>query len=438
MAIFNLTDILFSQSGNPATQALEDESPLDKSFGKYSITRYPIELGSDPDRMHYVIFHINTQKNTQYASQTVSDPTRAYQNRAYLNSLRGNITPVGTINSGIRAAGNAVGAAGNFFQQNYPNASRFVSNSAQTIGNLGSRAGNALSSAAGAVGGFIRRDPTGAAVLDAASAGVDAGKQIFTKIGDEAVKNLSEENFLRTTQRTVDTIALYMPNALQYNLSQSWNSENLADITGGAGMALAGLEQLGKEGGNANMTPFLGALAEKLGGGIMKTVGVDPGKTSKVLQAAFGYANNPQIEMIYERPTLRTFSFSFAFYPRSRSEAQQVQKIIRLFRFHSAPEIAKNFGGRFLIPPSNFDIMFCYNGKENPNVPKVSTCVLTSVGVQYSTGSNYEIPSGNSVEDPTLGGTGMPHQITLSLSFSEIEVITKELIDLGQNNQGGY
>jgi hypothetical protein len=101
----------------------------------------------------------------------------------------------------------------------------------------------------------------------------------------------------------------------------------------------------------------------------------------------------------------------------------EVSKLISRLRFHQAPEVAPNSGGFFLVPPSEFDIKFMYNGKENPNIPKISTCVLQSIDVDYAPNgfSAYEVPG----ESASEGRTGMPVAIRLSLNFKETEILTK-------------
>jgi hypothetical protein len=117
------------------------------------------------------------------------------------------------------------------------------------------------------------------------------------------------------------------------------------------------------------------------------------------------------------------------FYPRSKKEAQEVQNILSRLRFHQAPELlgsknAGGVGGFFLVPPSEFDIKFYYNGKENPNIPKISTCALETLDIDYAPNgfSAYEIPSDSTAK---IGGTGMPTAIRLSLQFKELEMLTK-------------
>jgi hypothetical protein len=78
-----------------------------------------------------------------------------------------------------------------------------------------------------------------------------------------------------------------------------------------------------------------------------------------------------------------------------------------------------------LIPPSEFDIKFYYSGKENDNIPKIGSCVLKDIQVNYAPQgwSAYEVPG----QSATLGGTGMPVGIEMTLSFQEITYITKSI-----------
>ena len=143
--------------------------------------------------------------------------------------------------------------------------------------------------------------------------------------------------------------------------------------------------------------------------------------------ATTGVVRNPMLEMIYKSPSFRQFQFDFTFYPRDEKEALQVQQIIERLRFHQAPEFAGS-GGEvkgFLIPPSEFDIKFYYAGAENPNIPPIATCVLTSIQTNYAPGgfNAYEVPGQLS---PTLGGTGMPVAIQLTLGFQETTYLTKQ------------
>jgi hypothetical protein len=129
------------------------------------------------------------------------------------------------------------------------------------------------------------------------------------------------------------------------------------------------------------------------------------------------------LELIYKSPSFRTFQFDFMFYPRDEREALEVQKIIERFRFHQAPEIVKDAQG-FLIPPSQFDIKFYYGGVQNPNIPSIATCILSTIDVNYAPNgwTAFEVPGENA---PAVGRTGMPVSIQVTLQFQETTYLTK-------------
>ena len=78
-----------------------------------------------------------------------------------------------------------------------------------------------------------------------------------------------------------------------------------------------------------------------------------------------------------------------------------------------------------MIPPSEFDIQFYYAGRQNPNIPPISSCVLESIQVNYTPRgwAAYEVPGEN---NPDIGRTGMPVGIQMTLQFRETTYLTKD------------
>ena len=173
-----------------------------------------------------------------------------------------------------------------------------------------------------------------------------------------------------------------------------------------------------------NAAPFAAEIAKEAG---LPTGG-------KVLFSALSavtggaLAINPQLELIYEGTDFRSFRFSFMFYPRSKKEAVEILDIIDSFTFHQAPEILSSSFGRYLVPPSEFEIEFRYNGGINPNIPKVAPCVLTSISVDYAPNGFASYETLESANEPKRGGTGMPVAIRMDLSFKETRIITKQFL----------
>jgi len=232
--------------------------------------------------------------------------------------------------------------------------------------------------------------------------------------------------FVRTIRRVKDTMALYMPDTLMFKHNQGYSDVGLTGLLA-AGIATATQGQSMLDTVKNPNSDVMDKIV-KIAGNFSPIIATQI-KNNALLSAGFtaysGLVVNPMLEMIYTSPSFREFRFDFVFHPRSEKEAMEVQNIINRFYFHQAPEIYEKGAGFFLIPPSEFDILFYYNGGINPNIPKISTCVLTNVDVNYAPSgfAAYEV-QGQVTPEP--GKTGMPVSITLSLNFKETEIMTKD------------
>ena len=229
----------------------------------------------------------------------------------------------------------------------------------------------------------------------------------------------SGENFLNRVKKIKNSIALYMPDSLQFGHYQAYNevSTNFGMYSAGANIIDSLLKGQGVNNSiTKNLSPFLYQAVQSLPSNI-GTVGFTA-LTNSVI--------NPQLELIYSSPNMRDFTFSFAFYPRSSQEAKQVGQIINLFKFHAAPEIKSGDAGFFLVPPSIFDIEFMYRGDTNSNLPILGSCVLTSVDVNYAPHgwAAYE----NDSRVSHFGGAGNPVATTMTLRFKETIVHSKSTL----------
>ena len=144
----------------------------------------------------------------------------------------------------------------------------------------------------------------------------------------------------------------------------------------------------------------------------------------ELFNKAFGRANNPYMEVLFDKPDLREFTYNFTFVPRSEAETNDVNTIIQMFRFHMAPEMRQDHS-RFMTLPSEFDLHYMYqdgNGvaAENSYFNKISTCVLKNCSVNYTPDGAVQTHD-----------DGSPVKITMSLTFAETEMITKQKIQEG-------
>ncbi len=398
MALFSLTDIKFNQKVRTGGSA----DNLVNSQYNYNTFRYPLDLGNF-DKGHYMVIHINEQRETQFKGKTVSDTPTVIQNRNAQSAIRGSTNLGGNIKTVSEVSSDVV--------------KRISEN--ETVKSLGSLASEGVSSVKN-IFGQSSGGQTLSNILGGASEGASESIQ-------SAISGITNSAFTRTIRRTTDTIALYMPDTLVFQYNQQYSTPSIAGgLTGGlaAGTAAAetykNMSASGKSGEEIskemtkNLAPFAFAALAKTQGDLGNVL----------FAAGTGLAMNPMLEMIYSSPQFRQFRFDFVFYPRDEKEALEVQNILERLRFHQAPEIKSNTGGFFLVPPSEFDIKFYYNGFENPNIPKISTCVLKGIDINYAPNgwAAYETLEAK----PSLGRTGMPVGITLSLDFEETEILTKD------------
>jgi hypothetical protein len=144
------------------------------------------------------------------------------------------------------------------------------------------------------------------------------------------------------------------------------------------------------------------ALAAEFAGRAAKVKGLLPRVTGGII--------NPNTELLFDGPDLRTFSFNFSLSAREPKEAKNIRNIIRFFK--QGMSVKRADTGLFLKSPHTFEIKYLFGGNEHPWINKIKECALTSCTVNYTPAGNYA-----TYED------GSMTQYDISLSFSELEPI---------------
>ena len=228
----------------------------------------------------------------------------------------------------------------------------------------------------------------------------------------------------------MQSVAIYLPPNVQDTYTTTYN----ASATGILGFLAAS----GITGTQAFRNKDFDKVAEMIlgtGGAALEQVLKDSGASItemftggegayEMVNKIFGRSANPYMEVLFQGPELRQFTYNFTFAPKSSEEQDEVKKIIECFRFHQAPE-RRSDHNLFLGLPAEFDIHYMYqppnteSAYENPFYNKIATCVLQSVNVDYTPG---KVASHQQ---------GAPVLIKMSLQFLETEMITKEFIKEG-------
>ena len=130
--------------------------------------------------------------------------------------------------------------------------------------------------------------------------------------------------------------------------------------------------------------------------------GLNAGDPFKLAGKAGGFAFNPHEEIFLRRQGLEVSHIHFNSGPRNAQEAEKVEQIIKLFRYHMYPSLDKGKLGRIFFTPSEFEIHYMYKERENNHFNKISKCVLTDVDVTYGIKVNKTVSLVKAIEQVNL------------------------------------
>jgi len=137
---------------------------------------------------------------------------------------------------------------------------------------------------------------------------------------------------------------------------------------------------------------------------------------------------NPAKEFLYKTPENRSFTFGYTLSPKSKDELYAIYNIIKTLKFYSHPTLATGVGNQsFYNYPAEFDVKFYTNGNENKWMFKTSSMGLSNLKETLSSDEgnmsffeNFDYSSGCA-----------PKSIQLDLTFTELEILTRDRIEQG-------
>lgn len=128
---------------------------------------------------------------------------------------------------------------------------------------------------------------------------------------------------------------------------------------------------------------------------------------NSLLARTQGKILNPNMELLFNNVTLRTFRFSFKFAPRDPNEATAVKSIIRTFKKNMAAQVAKD--NIFLQTPNIFKLTYRKGNQNHPFLHRFKDCALSDMSVQYTGDNVYATYS-----------DGTPISMIMNLTFKEL------------------
>ena len=193
---------------------------------------------------------------------------------------------------------------------------------------------------------------------------------------EEGEYDVKIQNFSRPSSRytsdarkknILGTARLPMTGALSESNSVGWGPDNLNALTqAGARLAAAGIDVF--TGGNIDQIfDDMGGTIKNLIGDVskeqIKTFFAGEAVGANIFTRGTGMILNPNLELLFNGPNLRTFQYSFNFIPREPAEARNIRNIIRFFKQNMAPK--RDGSGTFLESPNIFQLKYLTDGGQD-------------------------------------------------------------------------
>lgn len=275
---------------------------------------------------------------------------------------------------------------------------------------------------------------------------------------NKIVQEFSRERFSTPTEH-LGTVILPIPNDISETNVTAWGEDSLsslAALVGGAAIGGAGKLAEGDFGGT--IQEVMNAIGQLTGVGSganetikqLLTLNAAAAITKKfginINPEAFrsritGTAINPNLELLFQGPKLRSFGFQFKLTPRSQDEAVQIRKIIKFFKKGMAPKRSFTNGesSYFLGAPNVFDIHFRSDAVDSngwdsdlKSITKIKTCALQQCVVNYTPDGFYAAYS-----DKNAGGS-QPIAVTIQLTFTELTPLYDDNYDGNVEDSVGW
>lgn len=270
-------------------------------------------------------------------------------------------------------------------------------------------------------------------------------------VNTKAANLLQSSGFARNSNVNIDSITdsiiLPMPSNITDSNQVSYSDDSLDAVTAEvAGFAkglmdtnfgpkfaeqvgsqtLGFLDKIGRSTGSLKEI-YLGNLAAQAA----QVAGVGNITLNQILARGENQILNPNMELLFNAPTIRNFKFSFKMTPRDESESKEVKNIIRTFKKNMAPKDTDKF---FLTTPNIFKLEYLQTNNKEGGVNshqflhKFKQCALTDITVNY-TGENIYATYAD----------GTPVSIIMDLTFKELEPIYASDYETSEGKEGvGY
>ena len=260
------------------------------------------------------------------------------------------------------------------------------------------------------------------AILEGIGAIFNTGKQALVD-GDLQGQGLGRDSYTEEqtglsglTQKILQSIYLYMPTGLEVGYGLEYEDSSMAGLDN---LKLAKAIAQGDQASARDIGKKLGLANLKVLDSLGDLVGAESGTFSKFASAQQRQVTNPMALHTFKEVKRREFNFAYTFLPRNQEEMQTCHEIIGLLKYYAHPKRSAG-SGRFLDYPAEFGISFLMaDGTLNGYLPQILKCALKSISIKYGEDTTF-----TTFSQDAFGAA--PTKITMSLTFSELEILTRD------------
>jgi len=232
----------------------------------------------------------------------------------------------------------------------------------------------------------------------------------------------------KNVRKTGTVIGLYMPPAVNVSYNMDYSEGEVGVVT----EAVAGLFKAYQA--NALTGSAVLNEAKRVGSTVVKDR-VLKGLSSvpyvegaeEVFAMQTGAIIAPRMEMFFKGIGRRSFSFTFTFIPKDRTETKIVHDIIKEFKVGMSATFTRTGSTRDIKIPDMFSIQYMHINSENQYINKIGKCYLKGMDVSYG-GDKFVTYNEDLVAE--LDGVA-PQKTTINLTFQEIEIMDRSNIEQG-------
>ena len=212
-------------------------------------------------------------------------------------------------------------------------------------------------------------------------------------------------------------VTLPMQPGIQESNSVNWGADELNPLQMlGANVAMP-LMDFNWEGAMDQILTAVDQAKGDINRDLIKTYFAQKAIGSNLIGRGTGQAINNNVEVLFNGPELRTFTYQYRFTPREPREAKGIKQIIRFFKKQMAPK--RSTSRIFLKSPNVFKLKYTFrDGSNHPFLNNIKMCALGGFTVNYTPDGSY-----STYNDRFGEGDGSMASYDVGLTFKEMTPI---------------